>query len=265
MYNNNNNNNVHFTPVIVYNNVDTDKSKILFDNKGKSGIYLWTHKETGKIYVGSAVDLSNRLSKYFSPLDLKRIDNYISRALLHHTYSTFTLSILEYIDISNLSKEETKKLILEREQFYIDSLEPGYNILKVAGSSLGFIHSEGSKTLMSIAQKSIDRTGQNNPMFGRVGENNPFYGQTHSPETLKKLIEANLGKVKSKETKEKMSEAKGSIIYVYDTQGILIYTFSSARNAAENLNSHHQTIIRYTKSKKVFRNKWILSTSLITP
>ena len=47
---------------------------------------------------------------------------YICKALLYYRYSAFTLSILEYIDISNLSKEETRKLILSREQFYIDFL-----------------------------------------------------------------------------------------------------------------------------------------------
>lgn len=41
---NNTNNNVSFTPVIIYNNVDTDKSIILSNNKGKAGIYMWTHK-----------------------------------------------------------------------------------------------------------------------------------------------------------------------------------------------------------------------------
>jgi hypothetical protein len=36
-------------PVKFYLNADTDKSKILSDNKGKAGVYLFTHKESGKI------------------------------------------------------------------------------------------------------------------------------------------------------------------------------------------------------------------------
>jgi hypothetical protein len=56
---------------------------------------------------------------------------------------------LEYIDVSNLPKEEARKLILEREQYYLDLLKPEYNILKVAGSSLGFKHSEESRALRS--------------------------------------------------------------------------------------------------------------------
>jgi group I intron endonuclease len=43
-------------------------------------------------------------------------------------YSNFSLEILEYCD---------KKNLLEREQYYLDSLNPTYNICKLAESSLG--------------------------------------------------------------------------------------------------------------------------------
>jgi hypothetical protein len=46
----NNNNSIHnngsFIPVIIYNNADTDKLRILTDNSGKAGIYQWTHNES---------------------------------------------------------------------------------------------------------------------------------------------------------------------------------------------------------------------------
>jgi len=59
------NNNGSFRPVIIYNNAETDKLRILTDNKGKAGIYMWTHIESGKIYIGSAFDLYKRISQYF--------------------------------------------------------------------------------------------------------------------------------------------------------------------------------------------------------
>jgi hypothetical protein len=43
--------------------------------------------------------------------------------------------------------------------FNIDFLEPKYNLYKIAGSLLGYNHTEESKALMSFAQKSINRTG----------------------------------------------------------------------------------------------------------
>jgi len=46
--------------------------------------------------------------------------------------------------------------INQREQFYLDSLMPEYNILKIAGSSLGFKYTEES-----LAKRS----GENNHFF----------------------------------------------------------------------------------------------------
>lgn len=60
--------------------------------------------------------------------------SHINNALYLYRYSAFSLSILEYIDISNLSKEEARKLILEREQYFLNLLDPKFNILKTADS-----------------------------------------------------------------------------------------------------------------------------------
>jgi len=138
----------------------------LKDNKGKAGIYQWKHLESGKFYIGSAVDLSNRLRKYYSINYLERNNfMYICNALQSHGYSVFSLSIIEYVDTTNLSKTKSRKLILEREQLYLDNLAPIYNIQNIAaGSSLGQKRSERTKNLMSEA-----KIGENNPMFSRMG------------------------------------------------------------------------------------------------
>jgi len=227
-----------FVPVMVYHNAETARSKILLDNKGKIGVYLWTHIQSGRIYVGSAINLSNRLSQYYSSFDLKQADNYISRALIHHTHKAFSLSILDYIDIIGLSKEEARELILSREQYYLDlifSLDESntYNILKIAGSSLGYLHTEETKTLMSKVF-----SGENNPMFGKTF--------THSAVT-----------------KAKISTAKGTAIYVYDSNGLLEKSFTSANKAALYFLVSKDTILKYARNGIIFKEKWILSTSLI--
>ena len=50
------------------------------------------------------------------------------------------MEILEYCKLEDLR---------EREDYYIDSLKPEYNILQKAGSSLGYKHSEEAKIKMS--------------------------------------------------------------------------------------------------------------------
>lgn len=69
---------------VVYNNPKLEKAQILKENKGKSGIYLWTNKINSKRYVGSALDLRKRLLNYFNSsylLDRKDI-MIIYKALL---------------------------------------------------------------------------------------------------------------------------------------------------------------------------------------
>lgn len=264
-----NNNSISFIPVVIYNNVETDKSKILSENKNRAGIYLWTHLDSSKRYIGSAINLSRRFDKYLSKTHIKNVkgNSYIYNALINHGYLTFSLTIIEYIDVKNLNAKEARKLILEREQYYIDNLKPEYNILKIAGSSLGYKHISETLVKMSDIQKSIDRVGENNPMFGKIGENHPMFGKIHSTETLllmsKALSGENhplFGKSPSTETRTKLSIAKGGgIIYAYDTQGLLINTFISIRKAAEYFNCSHPTILRYIKSGKLFQDKWILS------
>lgn len=159
---------------IIYNNSNTDKLRNLTDNK--AGIYQWKHIESGKIYIGSAINLSKRLKNYFSESYLSQDKSmYICNALLHHTHSSFSLTILEYVNISNLSKDQVKKLSLEREQHFLDTLNPEYNILKKAASSLRYKDTEGSLAKLSLVNK---------------GEANPFYGKYHSDETKAIMSEA---------------------------------------------------------------------------
>jgi len=82
---------------------------------------------------------------------------HIYNAILRHGLEAFSLSIIEYIDISNKSKEDARELILSREQHYIDLIfsedEPNtYYILKEAGSLLGYRHTKESLAKMSEAQ-----------------------------------------------------------------------------------------------------------------
>jgi group I intron endonuclease len=91
-----------------------------------------------KSYVGSSVNLGRRLKNYFNInfiSDKLRGKSLINAALLKYGYSNFSLEILEYCEPT---------AAIKREQYYIDLLEPQYNILKKANSFLGFKHSEES-------------------------------------------------------------------------------------------------------------------------
>jgi len=117
------------SPVIIYKNPDNQKESIIKDNLNKSGVYRWTNKVNGKIYIGSSINLANRLKQYYGKrlASLKNV-SLIYKALLKYGHTNFTLEILEYCN---------KQDSIKREQYYIDLLEPEYNIFSIAGSPLG--------------------------------------------------------------------------------------------------------------------------------
>ena len=97
--------------------------------------------------MGSSITLSRRLRDYFNisflETEIKKNKSMIYKALLKYGYSKFTLEILEYCDSQDLIK---------REQYYIDLLKPNYNLLKIAGSSLGYKRTEETRAKMSSAK-----------------------------------------------------------------------------------------------------------------
>ena len=60
---------------------------------------------------------------------LRRHRSKIYASLLKHGYNSYSLSILEYC---------TPDKVIEREQYYIDTLNPDLNILSRAGSLYGY-------------------------------------------------------------------------------------------------------------------------------
>lgn len=128
-------------PLVSFSNADTQKLKIMKEIKGKAGIYRWVNNLNGKCYVGSSVDLSKRLYKYYSlaHIIVQSKHSIICKSLVKYSYGCFSFEILEYCD-----KEE----VLIREQYYLDLLKPEYNSLKIAGSLLGYLHTKEAKEKM---------------------------------------------------------------------------------------------------------------------
>lgn len=191
-----------YSPLLSYD-ADVQKETILKENKKKAGVYRLVNKTNGKSYVGSSSSLTQRFYMYYSVqhLLLRKSNSLICRALLKYGYAKFTLEILEYCDPKDL---------LAREQFYIDSIKPKYNILKVAGSSLGRILSDEHKAKISASK----------------------IGSKHSEETLVKIREHLTALNKSKAFRVKVTDLETGFIEIYD----------SATKAAEALSCHKETI-----------------------
>ncbi|RUO96033.1 hypothetical protein BC936DRAFT_142731, partial [Jimgerdemannia flammicorona] len=128
--------------------------------KGSSGIYCITNQENGQMYIGSSVNLGNRLTAHF----VNGSSNaHLQFAIAKYGLIAFTFSVIELV---------AKDQLLAREQFWLDWLfslpaERRYNYLPTAGSLLGYKHSDETRAKMS-------------------GENHPMYGKTHTEESRAK-------------------------------------------------------------------------------
>lgn len=92
-----------------------------------------------------------------------RTNLLLRQAFKKYGLANFSLHILEYCDL---------EVLLKREQYNFDLFNPEYNLLKNAGNSLGYKHSEFSIQKMSQAKK-----GEKNPLFGLTGENHHLFGK----------------------------------------------------------------------------------------
>jgi len=261
--------NGHITPSVVYEDAYSMKKAILKENKGKAGIYMLTNKLTGDIYVGQSIDLRKRFMKYFNLSYINsRKELIISRALIKHGYSNFSVTILEYCNESDLDLKE---------QHYFDTLNPQYNIQKIAGgSSKGLILSAETKAKLSKYLKGV-YAGDKAYWYGRsmseetkklmslkkIGELNPLYGKSHSEQSKELIRQKALGRKYSEETKLLMSTKSGNPVNIYEKcsfEGFkLIGSFVSARRAGKFLEISGSTVIKYMKSGAIFKDRYKFS------
>nr|YP_009160660.1 GIY-YIG endonuclease [Hirsutella minnesotensis]AKR17989.1 GIY-YIG endonuclease [Hirsutella minnesotensis] len=241
-------------PVLIYDNPDENKSIVVKENRKKTGVYSWIHKETGRRYVGSSVNLGKRLSEYYNYNHLSSKNMIICKALLKYGYSGFKLEILEYCSIEEL---------INKEQYYINKYKPEFNILKLAGSSLGFKHSEASKELMSQLAKGrcISKDTLIKMKNKTVSEDirkkisATLQGRKFTPETLQHMSDAALGRKASEQTKLKLAlnNNKRQIVKLTNVETGELKEFLFVKQAAEYLKTSHTQIRNYYNKNKSYK------------
>uniref|UniRef100_A0A6H1ZD43 GIY-YIG domain-containing protein n=1 Tax=viral metagenome TaxID=1070528 RepID=A0A6H1ZD43_9ZZZZ len=173
----------------------------------QSGIYQIRCKPTGKVYVGSAVNLSARKSQHFSDLSLRKHRNSrLQNAWNKYGKEAFNFSVLELCNKENL---------INREQYHLDRIwelnrEHRFNIVPTAGSNLGMFHSlevrakiskAKSGVSLNFTQEQIEKYRQN--MIG----NTLALGHRHTEECKAIIGEASKNQIFTKERKIKISQA----------------------------------------------------------
>ena len=166
---------------------------------GISGIYKIQSKcKPECIYVGSSIHVYSRWSKHKGDLRRNKHDN----GRLQNHVNKYGLDDLEFSLITGCGED----VIVAYEQFYIDALNPWFNLAPIAGSTRGMIHesrrgvpswrkgknlTEEHKRKISAAMsgKNNHQYGKPSPKKGKKGNPNPNKGKKgiYSEETLAKM------------------------------------------------------------------------------
>lgn len=111
-------------------------------NSKASGIYSITSKTNGKRYIGSANRICDRWKTHIKSLqNNKHVNQHLQSHFNKHGVDDFLFAVVEVVEKGDLSLQDFKDLLLEREQVYLDNWEEcHFNIKRKAKSSLGHKH-----------------------------------------------------------------------------------------------------------------------------
>lgn len=140
-------------------------------------IYQIRNIVNDKIYVGSAVNFPNRKSQHLCLLRKNKHPNqHIQNSWNKHQEHDFVFELLEHVD--------DKQKLIEREQFYIDTLIPEFNIHRIAGSRTTGrwveLYDETEADIRFLKYKETHKGLH-------AGENHGMFGKTHTDKVKKKL------------------------------------------------------------------------------
>jgi len=187
----------------------------------KSGIYKIINSVNNHCYIGSSIDIEKRWGEHRRALSKGQHHSlYLQRAWEKYDEKSFNLEIVEECVIM---------ILLDREQYYLNTQHPEYNISPTAGSS------RGVKRTLEQRQKM---SGAGHPRFGKQNSDKHnsiirnfmignkyaagcirseetkekirlgLKGIKHSEERNRNRSLALLGHKHSEETKRKMSESR---------------------------------------------------------
>lgn len=113
-------------------------------------IYKIINKITNDFYIGSAINFNNRKWGHICSLRKNKHKNqFIQNSWNKYGEHAFMFEIIEVVD--------KKENLIVREQYWIDTLSPTFNLAKKAGSPLGVKHNEKSRNNMSLAHKKLTK------------------------------------------------------------------------------------------------------------
>ena len=127
------------------------RARHYFHHSSPTAVYQIRNKTTGKVYIGSTVNIKHRWRHHHRMLRLGRHRSpYLQRAWNKYGPDDFEFTILEVVD--------DESVLLQREQEWMDTTQCcdpslGYNLSPTAGNTLGIFPNEATRKKLSKALK----------------------------------------------------------------------------------------------------------------
>jgi len=130
----------------------------------QTGVYQIKNKVNGKKYIGStSISFNKRWVSHICDLNKNRHrSDILQKAYNKYGKDNFDFNILQFCP---------PDLCIKKEQWFIDWVNPEYNICKIANSTLGYRHTDEAKLKMSNSLKGrkISELGRENMSLVRLG------------------------------------------------------------------------------------------------
>lgn len=234
-------------------------------SNNRSGIYAIVNIANGKLYIGSAVKLNRRKSQHLNKLNLDTHRNrHLQSSFNKYGKDYFVFKVVEYCEIKDL---------IAREQIWINQFDFDiqlYNLNPIAGSFLGFKHTEESRTKMSQVHKGkifsketrnkLSQSCKKRIISDETRNKMSEAAKNRSEEHRKKLSERGKVRVFSEEIREKLSFSHQKSILMLDKEtGEVLRQFNSLKEAGTHLGVKKTTSISSVlrgKRKQAYGYTW---------
>jgi group I intron endonuclease len=212
--------------------------------KNEPAVYKIKCLINDKIYIGSSVNLRNRINRHYNDLvKQKHTSKHLQNAFNLYGNENFIVEVLEFCD---------RETLIQKEQFFLDKLKPwdrliGYNTCEIAGLPSKRKLTEEQKAKIS---KSLKGRVVSDETKKKISEGNK--GKIQPKEAVEKSRLANIGRKHSEDSVEKRAR-KYSFI---DTEGN-IYVGTNLKRFAEQYGLHRFNLMKVLtgerKSHKGFK------------
>lgn len=208
------------------------------------GVYQIVNKLNNKRYIGSTTkSFKDRWRVWKNDLQKGNASSHIQNAWNKYGEDNFNFEIIEVV--------YNKALVLNREQYWMDTLKPEYNIRPLAENNFGNKLSEETKRKISLKHlgKKMSEESKLKMSLAKQGENHVNFGKSLSEETKEKIRQSNLGQKRSAETCKKIGQANLGRKLSEEHKNALLSSRLGQKNSNESKQKVSESLKRYHQNK----------------